>query len=143
MALVQFEPEEMAKPLFSFFNVAGTWGPGGDIEAECIITDYQFPAVENPTFDRENKKGLTYAFFNIRCIRPGEQNINEGWWLEQNRAFQVLQRIGVHVNEEDGSHDTDDVTGLRVIVEAGNPGKNKENPPVEAYSKIKTLHSVG
>ena len=156
MAIVQFDTEKMHEPLFSFFDRAGDWGPGCDVDAECEIVGYEFPATQDPPFDKAsgNDDGLNtrgeayggpYIRFDIRATRELEPNINERWYVKQNRAFVVLGGLGIHV-DDDGSHDSDQVIGTKVIVECGDPGKDK-NPQSatfgqERYSSIRRLNPL-
>ena len=146
MAIVQFDREAMNKPRFSFFDKAGAWGPGCDHEAECSITAYHFPSPEDPAFDKaENVNPKRpyrgpYVRFDLLCVRDDERNITDRWYVEQNKALVVLTALGVHV-DDDGAHDSNQVEGLKCIVIAGNPGKNKAGE--EAYSSIRTLQSAG
>lgn len=141
MAITSFDPAEMNRPLFSFFDKAGTWGPGCDHDSECEITGYEYPAGKNPPYDPNNERG-PYALFVVRCTRQREANINADWWVAPNKAKKTLEALGVHV-ESDGSHDDDAVAGLKCIVVTGDPKKDKRvDPPVDAYSNIYSLQGT-
>ncbi len=146
--IVSFDPEEMNKPRFSFFDRAGSWGPGCDHEADCTITGYEWPSGEDPPFDVKEKKEAAgkqyngpYVRFFLEAVRDGEKTITDRWYLEQNQALITLTAIGVHV-DDDGSHDADQVVGMKVIINTGDPKKNRETGH-DAYSSIRSLQSCG
>ncbi len=146
MAMTKFDTEKMNEPLFQFFDRAGTWGPGCDIEADVEIVNYEFPSAKDPAYDKEENATEAkpyrgpYVLFAIRCSRFGEKDINQDWFVEQNRALVALTGLGVHV-DDDGSHDTDQVNGLKVILTTGDPRNNKDGKP--AYSTIRSLQGIG
>jgi len=145
MAVTKFDTEKMHEPMFSFFDRAGTWGPGCDIDADVQVVGYEFPSADDPAYDRKENASSAkpyrgpYVRFDIRASRPGEKNINERWYVEQNRALVTLTGLGVHV-DDDGSHDTDQVVGLKCILTTGDPSNNKEGRP--AYSRIRSLQGI-
>ena len=152
MAIVQFDPTKMNESEFPYFDKAGDWGPGCDHESDCEITSYEWPAAQDPPFDIQtdgnpemNTRGAAYrgpyVRFGIQCSRQGGQNINEDWWVMQNRALKVLTALGVHV-EDDGTHDTDHVLGLKCIVHTGDPSESKKTPG-RFFSTIRSLQGVG
>lgn len=146
MSMTKFNTEKMNEPLFSFFDRAGTWGPGCDIEADVEIMNYEFPSAKDPGYDKEEDSTAAkpyrgpYVLFALRCSRDGEKDINQDWFVEQNRALVTLVALGVHVGE-DGAHDTDQVNGLKCIITTGDPGNNQEGKP--AYSRIRSLQGIG
>lgn len=152
MAIVSFDTEKMNEPLFSFFDRAGVWGPSCQIEADVEVVGYEFPAVEDPPYDREDSPTVDaktgrmrkyrgpYARFDIRCSREDENNINDRWFVEQNRALLTLTALGVHV-EDDGTHDSEQVLGMKCILTTGEP--TTSNKTGAKFSNIRGLQGLG
>jgi len=136
MALVQFDPS--LKDDFPYLT-EGQWGPGCDVEASCTITSYEFPTSDNPGYDKDGTEG-PYALFNVRCVRDGEPNVNVKWHVKTGQAWRTVAKLGIDI-ADDGAHDTSEVDGLEVIVVAGAPRANKNNPD-QFYSTVKTILPV-
>lgn len=149
MALAQYDQDKMNESRFPIFDQAGTWGANcGQLEADCSIADYYFPAPEDPLYDvlADDGSGLNtrgkgyrgpYARFDLRCERVGQQAISERWYVQQNEAFITLGNLGVVV-DDDGSHDTDDVVGKTILIETLEP---RTNDAGRSFSKIKRVTS--
>ncbi len=151
MAVTKFDTEKMNEPLFSYFDRAGEWGPSCDIEADVEVVGYEFPAAndppydrkDSPTFDENGKQRMyrgPYVRFDLRCTRDNEKNINSQWYVEQNRALITLTALGVHV-EDDGSHDTDQVIGLKCILTTGDQTTSAKTGA--KFSNIRSLQGIG
>lgn len=138
MALVSL-PEGFEKSDFPFLDKAGDWGPGCENEADCEIEFLSYPSTSNPAYDKDGERG-PYALFVIKVVRAGERNIQVDWYMEgSNRLYRTLGKLGVAIGD-DGSFDTSDVDGMKVIVVAGEPNKNRDGEP--AFSKIKDLQGI-
>jgi len=152
VAIVQFDPTKMNESSFPYFDRAGSWGPGCDHDSDCEITGYEWPSATDPAFDVRsdsnpdmNTRGEDYrgpyVRFDIQCTQQGEQNINDSWYIMQNRAKQTLEAIGVHIDDE-GYHDSNHVVGLKVIVHTADPTESKKEPG-RFFSKFSSLQGVG
>ncbi len=143
MALVSMDPSASNWP----YLTAGKYGPGMDHEAECEITEYEFPALEAPRFAPEDppeswakmrikvrvEGGISTVLFVDIPIGP-----NSG-----SRLGDWLTALGINVSD-DGTfaHDPDHLPGTKCAVEVGDPRKDKNDPKKFYTGNVRGLFGV-
>ncbi len=133
----KFDPK--LKYDFPFFDQKGTWGAGGDFEAECTIEAFEFPSMTGPNYDIDRENG-PYALFSLLCVREGERNIRENWFVKTGQAWGLLPKLGVEIDAE-GYYEEGPLEGMSVQVVTGDPGLDKDTG-APRFSKVKTLIGI-
>jgi hypothetical protein len=127
MAIVELHPDAQKRAYLR----GGQYGPGMNFNADCEVTDYQFPADETPGWDTENKEDPNdWAFIRIRvnsddfgsCTIFHHEPIAA---MTGSKLGQWLAALGVPVEGETFRHDTDQVVGRKCAVEMGDPREDK------------------
>ncbi len=143
MAYVQMSPKAHNR----FYLKPGIHGPGLDIEAECEVVEYQFPAETRPGWDqKELTKIGDFALLKVR-VRTDEGiiTITEHVPITANSGSKLPQwliALGVEVSDEGFGHDTDDVKGRQCAVQIGEPRQDRNNPEIYYTGRIYEIFGV-
>jgi len=126
MARVQLHPDAEKRTYLR----AGQYGPGLPHEAECEVTDYQFPADEPPRY-RPDDPAENWAFIRIRVnsVEFGSGVIFHHEPIAEYSGSKLgpwLVAMGVPCDGVGYEHDTDQVVGRQVAVEVGDPREDKK-----------------
>ena len=127
--VVEFHPDAQKRPYLR----GGQYGPGMPHQAECEVTDYQFPADETPGWDVENKENVEdWAFIRIR-VNSDEFGMITIFHHEPisadsgSKLGNWLVGMGIPVEGETFRHDADLVVGTKCGIEVGDPRQDKND----------------
>lgn len=142
MALVSIDPAASNRP----YLLGGTYGPNLQHDADCEITEYEFPALEPPRFAPEDSPN-NWAKMQIKVRVTG--GITTVLFVDINieansgcRLGEWLTAIGIDCDGEGFTHDPDTVPGTKCAVEIGDPRPAKNDPNRMYSGRVRNLYGV-
>lgn len=141
MAIQRINPKSADSPLLPY---GGTYGPGAEHEAECIVHDFEAIAEKNPPFDKDGDRG-PYCKFVFR-VKYGDQLVflHEYQPVGNNsgsRALPWIKALGVSVSD-DGDFDDSDVIGKKCLLTVDAPRPDKRDPARMFNGKVQRVIGV-
>jgi len=101
MPTITITPEEM--PDRNYALEGGKYGRGLDTDAEVKIIDFQYPALQNPGYDKDGTQG-PWALFNFSILlASGEQGFSRMYINNLVKLAGLLTTAGVPVAGENGN----------------------------------------
>jgi len=142
MALVSMDPSASNWPYLK----GGVYGPGHPNDADCEITEYEFPALEAPRFAPDDDPS-NWAKMQIKVRVTG--GITTTLFLDipisansGSRLGEWLTAVGVPCEGAGFAHDPDTVPGTKCVVELGDPRPDKNDPKKLYTGKVKAIYGV-